>query len=54
MDTLEALNRRNYKKLYDNFNKSLMIPPKEEILDQYKVAFMAERSVSDEINDETN
>lgn len=54
MDTLDALNKRDYKKLYDNYNKSLMVAPKEELLDQYKVAFMAERSVSDEINNETN
>jgi Niemann-Pick C1 protein len=31
-----------------------MPPPRESLLDEYRVAFMAERSVSDEIDDETN
>lgn len=31
-----------------------MTPPPEATLDKYRVAFMAERSVSDEIDDETN
>ncbi|CAD8070438.1 unnamed protein product [Paramecium primaurelia] len=54
MDTLDALNKRDYAKLYKYYDKSLMPAPREQLLDQYRVAFMAERSVSDEIDDETN
>lgn len=54
MDTLRALNNRDYAKLYKYYDKSKMEAPRELVLDRYKVAFMAERSVSDEIDDETN
>ena len=54
IDSLDALNKRDYAKLYKYYDKSLMPPPRESVLDNYKVAFMAERSVSDEIDNETN
>lgn len=33
MDTLDALNKRDYKKLYKYYDKTLMPPPKESLLD---------------------
>lgn len=54
MDTLEAYNNRDYEKLYYYYDSDLMDKPSEFDLDKYKVVFMAERSVSDEIDDETN
>lgn len=33
MDTLDALNKRDYTKLYKYYDKSLMTPPPEEKLD---------------------
>lgn len=33
MDTLDALNKRDYKKLFKYYDKSLMPHPKESLLD---------------------
>lgn len=54
MHTLETYNARDYESLYKYYQSDIMPPLHESILDRYRVVFMAERSVSDEIDNETN
>ncbi|KAM3130411.1 hypothetical protein pb186bvf_017510 [Paramecium bursaria] len=54
IDTVQALNNRDYQKLYKYYQSDLMTAPTEAVLDNYKVLTLSERSIPDEIDEETN